>query len=112
MATPRAATTSTSPSSSGSWTSSASGKASTSQDSLALQRIKEAAEKARSALGAMETEVNQPFITSDANGPKASPAQAVAPSSRSWWAASSKDARAVPQGVGRRQAVRVDIHGK
>lgn len=42
-----------------------------SKDMLALQRIKEAAEKAKIELSsAMETEVNQPFITSDANGPK------------------------------------------
>ncbi|HLM83934.1 MAG TPA: molecular chaperone DnaK [Candidatus Bathyarchaeia archaeon] len=40
-------------------------------DSLALQRIKEAAEKAKIELStAMETEINQPFITSDASGPK------------------------------------------
>jgi molecular chaperone DnaK len=40
-------------------------------DSLALQRIKEAAEKAKIELStAMETEINQPFITTDANGPK------------------------------------------
>jgi len=42
-----------------------------SKDSLALQRIKEAAEKAKIELStAMETEINQPFITSGANGPK------------------------------------------
>jgi molecular chaperone DnaK len=42
-----------------------------SKDALALQRIKEAAEKAKIELSsASETEVNQPFITSDANGPK------------------------------------------
>ena len=42
-----------------------------SKDNLALQRIKEAAEKAKIELSsALETEVNQPFITSDANGPK------------------------------------------
>ncbi|MDI6778384.1 MAG: molecular chaperone DnaK [Patescibacteria group bacterium] len=42
-----------------------------SKDSLALQRIKEAAEKAKVELStAMETEINQPFITSDASGPK------------------------------------------
>jgi len=41
------------------------------KDPLALQRIKEAAEKAKIELStAMETEVNQPFITTDANGPK------------------------------------------
>ncbi len=42
-----------------------------SRDPLALQRVKEAAEKAKIELStAMETEINQPFITSDANGPK------------------------------------------
>ncbi|MCA9364518.1 MAG: molecular chaperone DnaK [Candidatus Moranbacteria bacterium] len=40
-------------------------------DSLALQRIKEAAEKAKIELStAQETEINQPFITSGADGPK------------------------------------------
>jgi molecular chaperone DnaK len=42
-----------------------------SKDTLALQRIKEAAEKAKIELSsAVETEINQPFITTDANGPK------------------------------------------
>ncbi|MEK7648446.1 MAG: molecular chaperone DnaK [Patescibacteria group bacterium] len=42
-----------------------------SKDQLALQRLKEAAEKAKIELStAVETEVNQPFITSDAAGPK------------------------------------------
>lgn len=42
-----------------------------SNDTLALQRIKEAAEKAKIELStAMETEINQPFISTDANGPK------------------------------------------
>ena len=42
-----------------------------SKDPLALQRIKEAAEKAKIELSTtMETEINQPFITTDANGPK------------------------------------------
>ncbi len=42
-----------------------------SKDPLALQRIKEAAEKAKIELStSMETEINQPFITSDAGGPK------------------------------------------
>ncbi|WP_395342022.1 molecular chaperone DnaK [Ningiella sp. W23] len=40
-------------------------------DALALQRIKEAAEKAKIELSsAMETEVNLPYITADASGPK------------------------------------------
>lgn len=42
-----------------------------SKDSLALQRLKEAAEKAKIELSsALETEINLPFITSDAAGPK------------------------------------------
>jgi len=41
------------------------------KDNLALQRIKESAEKAKIELSSsMETEVNLPFITSDASGPK------------------------------------------
>ena len=41
------------------------------QDRLALQRLKEAAEKAKVELsGAMQTEVNLPFITADQAGPK------------------------------------------
>ena len=40
-------------------------------DALALQRLDEAAEKAKIELSsAMETEINIPFITSDASGPK------------------------------------------
>lgn len=42
-----------------------------SKDTLALQRIKESAEKAKIELSTSpETEINQPFITTDANGPK------------------------------------------
>ena len=41
------------------------------KDSLAMQRIKDAAERAKIELStAQQTEINQPFITSDANGPK------------------------------------------
>jgi len=40
-------------------------------DKMALQRVKEAAEKAKMELStAMETDVNLPFITADASGPK------------------------------------------
>ncbi len=40
-------------------------------DTMALQRLKEAAEKAKMELStSMETDVNLPFITADANGPK------------------------------------------
>ncbi len=42
-----------------------------SKDPLALQRLKEAAERAKHELStAMETEINLPYITSDAQGPK------------------------------------------
>ena len=42
-----------------------------SKDRMALQRLKEAAEKAKQELSStMETEINLPFITADQNGPK------------------------------------------
>ncbi|MFA5069994.1 MAG: molecular chaperone DnaK [Patescibacteria group bacterium] len=42
-----------------------------SNDIMALQRLKEAAEKAKHELSTVtETEINQPFITTDASGPK------------------------------------------
>jgi molecular chaperone DnaK len=42
-----------------------------SKDRMALQRLKEAGEKAKIELSsAMETEINLPFITADASGPK------------------------------------------
>ena len=42
-----------------------------SKDGLALQRLKESAERAKHELSStMETEINIPFITTDANGPK------------------------------------------
>ena len=42
-----------------------------STDKMVLQRLKEAAEKAKIELsGVMETEVNLPFLTADASGPK------------------------------------------
>jgi molecular chaperone DnaK len=42
-----------------------------SKDRMALQRLKEAAEKAKMELSTvMETEINLPFITADATGPK------------------------------------------
>ena len=41
------------------------------KDALALQRLKEAAEKAKHELSStLETEINIPFITTDVNGPK------------------------------------------
>jgi molecular chaperone DnaK len=40
-------------------------------DKMALQRLKEAAEKAKMELsGSMETDINLPFITADSSGPK------------------------------------------
>jgi molecular chaperone DnaK len=42
-----------------------------SKDRMALQRLKEAAEKAKIELStAIETDINLPFVTADANGPK------------------------------------------
>ena len=42
-----------------------------SQDKMALQRLKEGAEKAKMELSAtMESDINLPFITADASGPK------------------------------------------
>jgi molecular chaperone DnaK len=42
-----------------------------SQDKMVLQRLKEAAEKAKHELSsALETEINIPFITADSSGPK------------------------------------------
>jgi molecular chaperone DnaK len=42
-----------------------------SKDQMALQRLKEAAEKAKIELSTLlETEINLPFLTADANGPK------------------------------------------
>jgi molecular chaperone DnaK len=42
-----------------------------SQDKMALQRLKEAAEKAKCELSSTtETEINLPFVTADASGPK------------------------------------------
>ncbi|MFW6148468.1 MAG: molecular chaperone DnaK, partial [Atribacterota bacterium] len=41
------------------------------KDQMALQRLKEAAEKAKCELStSIETDINLPFITADANGPK------------------------------------------
>src|SRR5690606_15351461 len=41
------------------------------QDRLALQRLKESAERAKIELSTvMQTEINLPFITADASGPK------------------------------------------
>ena len=39
-------------------------------DKLALQRLKEAAEKAKIEWSSSTTDINLPFITADASGPK------------------------------------------
>ena len=53
------------------------------KDKLALQRLKEAAEKAKIELSsAMQTEINLPFITADQSGPEASQHQAHARQAR------------------------------
>ena len=42
-----------------------------SKDRMAIQRLKEAAEKAKIELSQLqETEINLPFLTADASGPK------------------------------------------
>ena len=47
------------------------------KDRMALQRLKEAAEKAKMELSTVtETDINLPFITADASGPQASEHQA------------------------------------
>jgi molecular chaperone DnaK len=51
-------------------------------DKLALQRLKEAAEKAKIELSSSsQTEINLPFITADASGPKHLTLKLTAPSS-------------------------------
>ena len=54
-----------------------------SKDPMAMQRLKEAAEKAKIELSnVVETEVNLPFITADASGPKHLQLQALAREAR------------------------------
>ena len=54
-------------------------------DPLALQRLKEAAEKAKIELSsAQQTEVNLPYITADASGPKHLVVKLSAPSWNRW----------------------------
>ena len=79
-------------------------------DVLALQRLKEAAEKAKIELSSsQQTEINLPYITADQSGPEASVDQDHAREIRSAGRrADRQDGRAVPhrdQGC-RRQAVR------
>jgi molecular chaperone DnaK len=57
-----------------------------SKDRMALQRLKEAAEKAKMELSTvMETDINLPFITADASGPKHLSCGSRGPSSSSSW---------------------------
>ena len=54
-----------------------------SKDRMAIQRLKEAAEKAKIELSQLqETEINLPFLTADASGPKAHAAEADAGEAR------------------------------
>ena len=69
-----------------------------SKDSMALQRLKESAEKAKKELStSMEAEVNLPFITADQNGPSTCWSSSPAPSWKPWsatlWTAPSSPAR-------------------
>ena len=61
-----------------------------SKDKMALQRLKEAAEKAKCELSTtLETEINLPFVTADASGPKHLALSSRGPSSSSSWATCS-----------------------
>ena len=85
------------------------------KDKLALQRLKEAAEKAKIELSsATQTEINLPYITADATGPKHLDAQADPRQVRG--AGRRPDpahGRAVPQGAqGRRPVGRPDRRGR
>ena len=70
-------------------------------DKLALQRLKEAAEKAKIELSSTtQTEINLPFITADASGPKHLTLEAHARQVRGAGGRSDPaDRRAVPQGA-------------
>jgi molecular chaperone DnaK (HSP70) len=66
-------------------------------DKLALQRLKEAAEKAKIELSnSKETEINLPFITADASGPEASRDQALARQARVAWSTTWCSGRSSP----------------
>ena len=81
------------------------------KDKMALQRLKEAAEKAKMELSTtVETEINLPFVTADASGPKHLNLQ---PQPREVRAARRRPARAldgpgaaVPEGRRRRRRTR------
>ena len=77
------------------------------KDKLALQRLKEAAEKAKIELSsAAQTEINLPYITADATRPEASRAEADARQIRGAGRRSDPaHRRAVPQGAQGRRPV-------
>ena len=55
-------------------------------DPLALQRLKEGGRESQDrALQRQQTEVNLPYITADATGPKHLVVKLTAPSSSRWW---------------------------
>ena len=78
------------------------------RDKLALQRLKEAAEKAKIELSSTtQTEINLPFITADASGPEASDHEAHPRQVRgAGRRPGPEDHRAVPQGAQGRRPVR------
>ena len=75
------------------------------RDKMALQRLKEAAEKAKIELSTtMETEINLPFITADASGPEAPPDEDDPGQAREPDGGPRPEVRrALPPGPGRRQ---------
>ena len=79
-----------------------------SRDSMAVQRLKDAAEKAKIELSStMETEINLPFITADQNGPKHLNLQAYPLEPRTDVRRSLSEDHGAPQeGDGRCQAFR------
>ena len=57
-----------------------------SKDQMALQRLKEAAEKAKIELSTLlETEINLPFLTADASGPKHMNIKLTRADLSRWW---------------------------
>ena len=77
------------------------------KDKLALQRLKEAAEKAKIELSsASQTEINLPYITADASGPEAPADEALARQVREpRRRPRAEDDRALPQGAQGRRPV-------
>ena len=85
------------------------------KDKLALQRLKEAAEKAKNELSStIQTEINLPFITADASGPKHLDAQALPRQARgAGRGPRAEDRRALQQGAeGRGPLGRRDRRGR